>query len=288
MASKKRNNKNKELSNKDVNQPSKKYIREYDQAEDKDKLKAISENFYKDILLKSEKRRKKMFLPYYTFLSVYTFIMVIIIFFMFRAPVNTSSSNDLVNQAEIKSQINNAVNNNCDLESLKNIYDNRNTLSFWGSLFNREEFYSYNESLIEILYDLRADYYIASDKESDLKYINKINTLIKESSEKNPFDLLEENQKYYFENIRYKSGEVYETIQYDINKIVLELNNKNDLVKKYLDKSNMSFIISIVALIITIAIGFLQLFLSSKSKQIEIIKQAQKEIVQELEDSKTS
>ena len=77
---------------------------------------------------------------------------------------------------------------------------------------------------------------------------------MQENREKNPFDLLSDIQKEYFENLRIKlkNKNTYDDVKNDVENIVSELNEKNRLVNDYLDKSNISYYLSIVALILAI------------------------------------
>ena len=67
-------------------------------------------------------------------------------------------------------------------------------------------------------------------------------------------------QKYSFESIQVKLDSTYTKISPDVIKIAEELNSKNQLVSKYLNKSDISFYISIAALIITILFSAFQIY----------------------------
>ena len=118
-------------------------------------------------------------------------------------------------------------------------------------IFKKEEFeaenYPHDISLNVVLRDLFVDYYQNRDVEFDtLLYMGL--TLI-----------LEENQKYSFENIQEKLGLDYAYIQSDIIKIVDELKHKNDLTNKYLSLSETSLNLSIIAFITTIVLSIWQI-----------------------------
>jgi hypothetical protein len=90
----------------------------------------------------------------------------------------------------------------------------------------------------------------------------------------NPFDNLEENQKYHFQNIQEKLDTTYEKISPDINKIADDLKDKNELVAKYLNQSDSSYTISIVAIVLTLFLGLFQILQNYlTSKKIDELKE---------------
>lgn len=94
-----------------------------------------------------------------------------------------------------------------------------------------------------------------------------MNAIIIENEKRNPFDNLEDNQKYNFENIQVKLDSNYVSIHSDVTKIADELNSKNQLVNKYLNKSEISFYISLLALFITILLSSYQIYQSYSSNK---------------------
>ena len=125
------------------------------------------------------------------------------------------------------------------------------------------------------------DYYIPKDFKVDSLYLCSLKDIIKENEETNPFDKLEENQRYSFENIRLKTDSNYIKIQSDIIRITEELDSKNQLVNKYLNKSEISFNLSILAIIITSLLSVYQIYQNYSSA-----KNLQKVIADILEKSK--
>lgn len=121
-----------------------------------------------------------------------------------------------------------------------------------------------------ILNDLLSDYYTNNNFKADSSYLQNLKLIIKENEEINPFDKLEVNQKYNFENIRQKSDSNYIKIQSDVIRIADELDSKNQLVSKYLNQSETSFNLSIIALIVTILLSAYQIYQNfSSSKKIQ-------------------
>ena len=179
------------------------------------------------------------------------------------------------NKEKYKASIQLSVKNGAKIDNIKHLYDSR-ILEKKPLFSSKDEFiskyYTENTSLSFILQDLLSDYYTNSKFEKDSIYICKLNMIIKENQETNPFDKLEISQKYNFENIRLKTDSNYVKIQSDIIRITDELDSKNQLVNKYLNKSEISFNLSIIALIITILLSAYQIFQNySSTKNVQKI-----------------
>lgn len=166
------------------------------------------------------------------------------------------------NKETFKKTLTLAIKNNAEIDNIKHIYDAR-TLETRPLFSKKEEFlskyYIENTSLSFILNDLLSDYYTNNNFKADSSYLQNLKLIIKENEEINPFDKLEVNQKYNFENIRQKSDSNYIKIQSDVIRIADELDSKNQLVSKYLNQSETSFNLSIIALIVTILLSAYQI-----------------------------
>lgn len=175
------------------------------------------------------------------------------------------SSSVVVPKISLTKPISAIIRNDGDLDAVKHVYTTR----YKGKkrfLWKRDSplYYSYETSLTDVLNDMKCDYLSADPFVCDTVYYRGLLNMIIENEYHNPFDNLGQNQRYYFENIRTKTGKRYSSIQDDVSKIADELQNKNQLVEKYLNKSSFSFIISLVALIITIVLSIIQIVQSSK------------------------
>lgn len=175
----------------------------------------------------------------------------------------------------IKTNIEKVIQANANLDVVKNIYSNRKVyIPSLTDLFNKDSDltkYQSETPLSVILKDMRTDYFL--NEKSDTTYLKKLDIIIETHEVINPFDKLEQNQKNDFENLRFKLGENYPSVSADVNRITDELHNKNQLVAEYLNKSNISFLISIVALGITIILSFYQIYQNRKERLIEILSE---------------
>ena len=172
----------------------------------------------------------------------------------------------------IKNDIKTVIENGADINTVKHIYNSRTIKN--SNLFDRfkgteESFYSGNTALSQILNDLEVDYYLS--KSTDSIYPRTLKRIIETYNQINPFDKLEPNQKFAFENIRTKLDKNYILIQDDFNRISDELDNKNQLVNKYLQKSNISYWISITALVLTIILSSVQIYQNRYNKRLNDI-----------------
>jgi hypothetical protein len=163
-----------------------------------------------------------------------------------------------------------AISNDSDLRSVKQIFANRDLKRKKLFSFGEEDgVYKESVPLSVVLEDIRANLFLI--EKPDLELVNKIDKIILDHHQTNPFDRLDEIQKDMFINIRLKLPDDYQIIQNDINKIADEINVKNQLVDKYLDRSTMSFWVSISALVFSISIAILQLYQNRPKKLHEII-----------------
>ena len=187
---------------------------------------------------------------------------------------------DYISKNDIQNQIVKAINNNADIDVVKNIYKNRKNIYF-GSLKrifgNKEYYYHYDTLLSTILDDIKTEFYLIN--ESKNIDINKTNQIIKNYLITNPYDSLEVSQKDMFTDIRLKiDKKIYSKIQTNLEKIANELTQKNNLVNQYLKDSTNSFWISISALIFSAILGFVQLYYAREERQRQIISDELKRI----------
>lgn len=195
--------------------------------------------------------------------SFFLFMILIILLTAMIALIKDSiiERNDLYFSKDIKQKINKTINGGAGLTFVKHVYEKRIIKqNQFHPIYvsNKESKYPITTSFQDILNDLFVDYY--ESNQSDTVYLKKLQRIYDENLETNPFDKLQENQKYFFNNIRSMLGSDYDKIETDLNKISEELNYKNEMVEKYLDKSTSSFWIAIIGLVLSIALSSYQIY----------------------------
>lgn len=160
------------------------------------------------------------------------------------------------------------ISNGGSIDEVRHIYETRSFKEIpWFVDYSDfiDSSYRSDVPLSHMLSDLLVEYYKDNSRNKDTLYIERLKNIVADYNAVHPFDALEEEQKYYLENIRQKLDTNYFLIQDDILKIGDELDRKNLLVSKYLDKSELSFWISIVAVAITILLSWWQINQNIKS-----------------------
>ena len=179
-----------------------------------------------------------------------------------------------VEKEPFKENISDVVRKGGDLNMVKHIYDTRPMTHDHFPHLHAYDYYVGNVSLSAILKDVEVDSYKQLNVGEDSVFFAKLRAIIEENDLLNPFDKLENNQKYYFENLKTRLDSSYNEVAPDVIRIVDELDNKNKIVNRYLDKSEISFYVSISALIITILLSFFQIYQGFQlSKSIGIRKE---------------
>ena len=218
--------------------------------------------------------------------------MLLIVFVVFLSSI---WKEDYINKESIQNEMSVVIRNGGSIDEVRHIFDTKRTYKMpITGIFTDfiDSNYTQNVSLSTILADLRVKYYKEISKKADSVYLYRLNNIVSDYNAVHPFDGLEENQKYYLENIRQKLDSNYYFIQEDIVKVGDDLDRKNQLVNKYLNKSEISFNISIFALFLTIVFSIWQLIQNHRtgkkldsifSKDNQIEEQKETETVQEPE-----
>lgn len=197
-----------------------------------------------------------------------------------------SNRNSYIDKNLIQDKIFTVIQNNAPLNIVKNIYDSRDfyKISTKDKIFNLSEisYYNHSISLTQILMDIQIKHY-DNNNSNNLISIAKVEKIYKEYLQTNPFDSLEDSQKDLFNNISFKlNPQNYALIQIDVENISKELKDKNILVNKYLTDSTSSYILSIIAFILSIIIAIYQIFNSraedkkNKSFQLSVLSYLEK------------
>ncbi len=190
---------------------------------------------------------------------------------LLNSPILSSDSNKYVEKVSLQKKISVMVKNGASLDLVKHAFEMQTMVR--PRLFKRiepEHYYSDKIPLSIVLNDISVNYLSTEPFVEDSVFFARLCYIIQENQYHNPFDNLEESQVPFFENVRVKSGGQYEMIQDDVVRIATEMSHKNQLVTTYLNRSNLSFIISIGALALTIILSIVQLIQGGKTnKRIE-------------------
>ena len=173
-----------------------------------------------------------------------------------------------VEKESIKNSLSMMIKNGASLELIKHAYNVRELRPTPIKEGDSSLYYSESTPLSIMLNDLCVDYFSADISDRDTLYYSRLTSIIQENQYHNPFDMLEDVQIRYFENLRFRIGDEYGIVQDDVTQIATELHNKNLLVTKYLNKSNSSFIISIAAIILTCLLSCIQLIQGLRTNKI--------------------
>ena len=197
---------------------------------------------------------------------------------------HTNNSPLYCNKAIIQSDLKTLIDNGGNLNDVKDVYRKRVLKKHSGiEYFKEEDYYNENVPLSEVLSDLRIKYFLEKKQrrysrktykikdsilvDADSLYFSLLNTIIDEYNKKNPFDKLEPNQRDIFINLQQKLDTGYVKVSGDISKIVDEMEDRNQLVTKYLNDSKTSLRISWIALFVTVILSIFQIcqnWISSK------------------------
>lgn len=173
-----------------------------------------------------------------------------------------------VEKQTINNEITSLIKNGAGLRAVRFHYDHRASVKR-DILFSIKNdlslYYKYEVALSEILERLRTEQFL--NGKPDEGFIVKLDNIITEYTESNPFDKLEAGQKDLFENIRVKLNGNYSTISDDVNKLSDELDNKNKLVNEYLSDSQTSLIVSIVSAFIAVILAGVQMWQNKANSQ---------------------
>ncbi|TGN10339.1 hypothetical protein [Leptospira bandrabouensis] len=170
-----------------------------------------------------------------------------------------------VSKTEIQTKLLLPIQNGASISVLKEILES--SLQYKSNLFkSKENLYleAKPPTLETVIKDIITNNF--QKKDFDQKYNQKLNKLLIEFKQKDPFDKLGSKQRDLFENVRLKSKD-YPTIQSDMVKIADELDISNQLVNEYLNDGKKSFWISAIGLALAIIIGVIQTYLAIDSRK---------------------
>ena len=223
---------------------------------EKNEKTSVEVDLLSDTIVRIQQNKKKIRNLYHFVLILSPIVMIIPVLTIY----NSENNGKYTKKNTIKTVMHNTIKNGGELSSIKHIYNTRSIEYVYNPFSDKNAYYTENYPLSGILNDLLVDYLQDSKSSKDTVYYTALRNIITENEKQNPFDNLEENQKYNIESIQVKLDSTYTKISPDVIKIAEELNNKNQLVNKYLNKSDTSYYISILALIITIIFSFFQIY----------------------------
>lgn len=183
--------------------------------------------------------------------------------FMWYFFSNTTKGSDYCRKDDLKKELKTKISNGADLEVVEDVFADRHKHSTdtreWDYRLEKD-YYDNNTTLLQVLRDLRADYfdsipYTVPPTTRDTAFYYRLRMIIDEYMRKTPFDGLEKGQQELFVNLQTSLGDNYEAVKGKITDIAKEINSKNALVEKYLNKSNDSYVLSLIALIATCVFG---------------------------------
>ncbi len=211
---------------------------------------------------KASSSRGKMY-NFITFLKYVRVTSIFVLFGLFSSFLLNSFTlgDNYVDKKSIKSDLRALVNNGAGLRAVRFHYDHRSFVKRDILFLIKQDvalYYKYDVALSEVLEELRTQQFLEGSP--DLEFLTKLNKIITEYTDSNPFDKLEPGQKDLFENIRVKLTTNYSEISSDVNKLSDELSNKNKLVNEYLSDSQTSLIVSIVSAFIAVILAGVQMW----------------------------
>lgn len=226
--------------------------------------------------------KKGFFLKVFEFLfyGEYSFKIFISIFILSLFSSYPGEKNKKVDFELFSKNIHTLLNNNADITTVKLFYDSRDiekSETILSSIFNllvikesnnTKSYFSYELAFSQTLNIIKTNEYLS--KEPDRVFLKKLEKIINENNETNPFDRLESGQRDLFENIRVKLGDDYPIIDKDLNKLTDELSNKNSLVNEYLSDSKTSLFVSIASAVLAVLLAVAQMWQSRQRKVVLI------------------
>ncbi|HNX54683.1 MAG TPA: hypothetical protein PLG33_01670 [Prolixibacteraceae bacterium] len=183
------------------------------------------------------------------FSTVYLFFSIVGVLILMRLLLIIYQTPTYCLNKNVKIDFEKAIKSNCSFDDLKIIFDRKERVNISGKVFSADQFYQESTDLSMILEEMIYDSYTGS---IDTVFIKQLKNFSKEYREKFPFEKLSQSQKELFLNLEKKAGDSYPLIQESILSVSEEIYSQNKVIQFYLDKSYQSYVISIVALVLTI------------------------------------
>lgn len=189
----------------------------------------------------------------------------------------------VIEKKAVLDDIDGIISNGGDLSAIKHaLASHKRTDRLKTAFLKNTDWYLSDVPLSIVLKDARLDAY----RSGETSIRTRIEELINEHEQINPFDKLDFSQKYYFENIRLKAGELYPLIENDVNNLAEDMIHQNRTIEQYLRDSTKSFWISIIALAFSFSLGIYQFFASRSDAQKKIILEALTDFAEKTNDER--
>lgn len=214
--------------------------------------------------------------------TVYPIVLLMITSVTFLMTFYVASDKMTVRKAPLIATLTTAIKNGADLTVVRHIYRQRipERSNIFKVLFNqsseiarRSDNYSVDTPLSDILQDIRAEQFIGENDTLN-NLMPKLDKIIKEHLQTNPFDKLELGQREAFDNVRSKLGPSYEQVQLEITRLSDELHAKNLAVEKYLRDSTFNLWLPVFALFISLAFSAYQLYQGREKRVMQLFRSA--------------
>ncbi|EOQ90766.1 hypothetical protein LEP1GSC202_0309 [Leptospira yanagawae serovar Saopaulo str. Sao Paulo = ATCC 700523] len=218
---------------------------------------------YKALLLEQRRiHEKRLVINRFSWIGA---ILNIILALIISSALASNIIDKGISKQEIHSKLLLPIQNGATTITLKGILES--TLVYKSNFFkSKDNLYLENKppTLEIVIQEMIMENF--SKKDFDPKLNKKLNTLLLEFKQKDPFDKLPIKQRDLFENVRIKTKD-YSVIQTDMVKIADELDISNQLVNEYLNDGKKSFWLSALGLALAVIIGIIQTYLAIDSRK---------------------
>lgn len=206
-------------------------------------------------------------------LLILAFCFGLLVFAVFGL-ITLFGQTNYIDQQKLHQSMTTAIQHQADLRAIRHLYTTapRTNKDFRALFMDMHGYYSEGTALSIVLEDLRTQHYLSPKPEP--QFLARLDQLITEHTQINPFDKLDANQKNAFQNIRLKLNAQYDQVQEELNALADQLHQKNLLVNQYLKDSTVSFWVSVTGLVFSLLVGCLQLLLGRRSKMNRLMADA--------------
>lgn len=193
----------------------------------------------------------------------------------------SSMADRYVPREELRAALTNTILKGSNIDDIKLVYEhevNGNPVDTIWPLLKPYLYYEKSSlSLLRVLNDLKVTKLKANKNlgDQDLEFVSRVNVLVLDHNKFNPFDGLDEQSLRDFRGISLKLDEVeYDKIKDELLNLNSAIKQKNSLISQYLNSSNLSLYVSIVAFAFSVIVTIWQFFPTRKSSQKQLVADA--------------